>query len=560
MNTFKKILFIFDKNKYHILPLSILFIVLSLLEIIGISFLSIFISSLVEKNILSNNFLNNFIEDLPFLEKIILNIKYLSALIIIIFLIKGFATFSINFYIEYFTKKVALEVRRQLVTQFLNDNIHNVYEKNISKYIETIIRLVELFQGPCTSALIKILSDLTILLFISIMIVFSSTPHILFSIIIFFVLGILYVLYFGPKLKKYSKLHSESSKDIIRSTYEMILGVSEIKSYDKQNFFKEKFNAFNKILFINSLKSDLPNLFVRPFFEFLLTVIIVSLCLLFISNGDDSNNNLFQLSLISICLLRVFPIINSLISSQNKFNSSKYAVSEIYSFLKNKDIKKLSDKIQINEFKKIEIKNLSFKYENKKQKIFKDLNFAIKSPDLVGVSGTSGSGKTTLISIILGNLRNFDGEIIINDKYNFKNINLYEWVKIFAYIPQEPYLFNDTIAKNISLEKNFDESKVIECLKMVGMEEFTLKEKMNIYVGDRGTSLSGGQKQRISIARALYHDKKFIILDEPTSQLDKKNTEIILKTINKIKDTKTIIIISHDQKILNNCNFLIKLN
>ncbi len=557
MDNFKKIIFIFGKDKFHLIPLTLSFIVLSFLEVLGIGFLGVFVTNIVDQNISSNEILQKVIQNFPILNEIIFNLKYLSIIIIIAFFLKSLITFSINFYIEYFTKIVALKVRNRLIDGFLSENIYSINKKNISKYIETIIRLVEIFQGACISSLIRIFSDILILFFVSIIIIYSSSGLTTIGIIVFFILGYLYVSFLGPKLKKYAKLHSESSKDIIRSTYEMIIGISEIKSYDKKSFFKEKFDRFNNKVFINSLKGDLPNLFTRPFFEFVLTVVIISIFLFLGIGNEDVQDNLLTISIICLSLLRIFPIINSLISSQNRYNSSKYAVSEIYSSLTERLNKDQSRKKIITEFKHLKFNKVSFKYSN--ETVISKISFNIKKNSINGIIGRSGSGKTTLVSIILGNLQNYEGEINVNDNYDLKDINLDEWIKIFSYIPQETYLFNDTIANNISLDNNYDEEAIFECLRAVGLNEFCNKEKISSLVGDRGTQLSGGQRQRISIARSLYHKKNFIIFDEPTSQLDVKNSKIILETIKNISKDKTIIIISHDKDMMRYCENIIEL-
>ena len=376
MDNYKKILFIFGKDKFHLIPLTLSFIVLSFLEVLGIGFLGVFVTNIVDQNISSNEILQKVIENFPILNEIFFKLKYLSIIIIIAFFLKSLITFSINFYIEYFTKIVALKVRNRLIDGFLSENIYSINKKNISKYIETIIRLVEIFQGACISSLIRIFSDILILFFVSIIIIYSSSGLTTIGIIIFFILGYLYVSFLGPKLKKYAKLHSESSKDIIRSTYEMIIGISEIKSYDKKSFFKEKFDRFNNKVFINSLKGDLPNLFTRPFFEFVLTVVIISIFLFLGIGNEDVQDNLLTISIICLSLLRIFPIINSLISSQNRYNSSKYAVSEIYSSLTERLNKDQSKKKIITEFKHLKFNKVSFKYSN--ETVISKISFNIK--------------------------------------------------------------------------------------------------------------------------------------------------------------------------------------
>jgi ATP-binding cassette subfamily B protein len=137
--------------------------------------------------------------------------------------------------------------------------------------------------------------------------------------------------------------------------------------------------------------------------------------------------------------------------------------------------------------------------------------------------------------------------LVDNEEINLKNLK--QWKNKIAYVPQEAFLFDDSIAKNISLEldyENIDQKKLIECTKLSEIYDFinNLPKKFDTLVGENGAYLSGGQKQRIGIARALYKNKEILVLDEATNALDSEAEEMILKNLANIKDI-TIIQVTH---------------
>ena len=198
----------------------------------------------------------------------------------------------------------------------------------------------------------------------------------------------------------------------------------------------------------------------------------------------------------------------------------------------------------------MEFKKISFSYPSNSREIIKNLSFKINKGEILGISGDSGIGKTTLAEIILGLQNPSSGKILLNNKKI--NLTKSNFRNIISYIPQKTFLFDATIDENITLfEKNVDYKK-LNLIKKICNINFEKKGK-NSFVGETGNKLSGGQIQRIGIARGLYRNHSILILDEPTSSLDKTNENLIIKNILKFKKNNTLIIISHNPKILSFC-------
>ena len=222
-------------------------------------------------------------------------------------------------------------------------------------------------------------------------------------------------------------------------------------------------------------------------------------------------------------------------------------------------IKKKESNI-INNFKNIEFKNVSFKYLNSKRYILKNTSLKIKKGEIIGLKGESGSGKSTLINLMLGLLEPTNGKILVNGK-NLKLFNN-SWLKLLSYVPQNVFVTDSNIFKNIGFGKKISDikkSKVITLLKKLNIYKDIKLKGLNKSLGERGAFFSGGQVQRIVFARALYKDPNIIFFDEATKGLDKKNEQNIFKLLLKLKDKKTLIISSHNQDLLNICDHIFEL-
>ena len=209
---------------------------------------------------------------------------------------------------------------------------------------------------------------------------------------------------------------------------------------------------------------------------------------------------------------------------------------------------------------KMAFNNISF-YFNVEKKFINNISFEIKKNQILGVSGPSGSGKSTLINIIVGLLKPKSGEIFLDN--NLVNINTIGWRNLFSYVPQNIFIFEDTLKNNILLnntDSGINDGEIFNLLKILKLDKIAKSENdLNLYLQENGKNLSGGEKQRIGFARALISKKPILILDEATNALDKKSQKEILDIVVSFKDKKTIIIISHDNEVMKICDNVLDL-
>ena len=191
--------------------------------------------------------------------------------------------------------------------------------------------------------------------------------------------------------------------------------------------------------------------------------------------------------------------------------------------------------------KDLNIKNVSFKFENSTDLILDKINLKFNQNDFIGIYGESGSGKTTFINLLLGLYKPDEGEMFFGGKNIFNNLK--SWRKLLSFIPQNIYILDDTIIKNVAFGHDSEKiniEKVNDALKKANAYQFvySLKNNLNTNCGELGEFLSGGQRQRIAIARAFYNNSKIFIFDEFTNFLDEEKEDEIMREISRMKKTR----------------------
>ena len=206
----------------------------------------------------------------------------------------------------------------------------------------------------------------------------------------------------------------------------------------------------------------------------------------------------------------------------------------------------------------IEFKNVSFSY-NKDAKVLKDVSFTAKQGEVTALVGISGSGKTSVLRLI-SRLYDYDTGSILIDGKDIKNISTESLFKNVSIVFQDVTLFNTSIMENIRLgRESATDEEVKEAARLANCMDFIekLPDGFNTLIGENGAELSGGERQRISIARAFLKDAPVLILDEISASLDVDNEKKIQDSLNKLIKDKTVIIISHRLKSIENVNKIV---
>ena len=448
-------------------------------------------------------------------------------------------------------------MNKLFVNYLKRDYLFHVYN-NSAKILKDITEEVHNvsvgYMGSLTSIILESIMIVVLLSFLLVIQIKTTFIVIIFAGIILYIIYIILkknITNLGEKREKYNLIN-------LRNIMQAFEGIKEIKIFQKEKEISQNFiNNSKKIQKINWLVAFL-NETPRLFFELISILSFLIILLFFVKLNYSFIEIISYFTVILAVFIRIMPSINKCIVSYVNITINKRSLNVIFEELIEKNTIKIiraNEKIIFNN--KIIIKDLTFYYEKEEQKIFDKLNFEIKKGEFIALIGGTGSGKTTLIDLIAGLLSPKNGGIFVDDKNIADSKN--GWFKKIGYVPQNIFLNDDSIEKNIAFtvdEKEVDKNKVIEVSKQSQIYEFvkSKKDQFDTIVGERGAMLSGGQRQRMGIARALYSNSEILILDEFTSALDNKTEEEILKELSKLKGDKTIIISTHRSALLKNCD------
>jgi len=504
-------------------------------------------------------FLNNFYD----FSKIEINeiLFFIIGLILIVYLIKSIFLTYLEFGIQRLINDIRVELTSVLFKRYINSPYKFHLKNNSSILLRNLTVEIVAFCHGIIGPILILAKEFFIITFIVILLFLFDYKISIFT----FLFGILLIFSIKKILKKIlytlglkgMNYRGEANKIILES----FQGIKFIKSYKLEgNFVNRLLKNLQMTATVKAKETAIQSV-PRIWIE-LLVLITLSLLGLYFYIFNISMSVYFSfISLFLLAMLKMLPSFMSAIRIINGYQSYKPSIDFIkkeldegmdYKAFQNEDLK--NDKIEFN--KELVIDNISFKYDGQKENIIENLSLKIsKRGELIGVFGDSGVGKTTLIDILIGLHNPHKGKFYLDG--NLVEQKLIRG-KVFGYVPQFIYLFDDTIKNNILISNNrkISDEYYNEILEQCDLSNFinSLPESSNTLIGENGAQISGGQKQRIGLARALINDAKILILDEATSALDKRTEDNIFDTLKKISLKKSILIITHNRNLLSYCD------
>lgn len=533
------------KEKLNIVKLYFLMIIGGVLELIGVSFFFPLIQMIMKTGTTD-------LKSIIKLALVIIGIYFLKNLFLI-YMYRSIFNFTYG-------------GRKNLSQKMFETYMKEPYAFHLDRNPAVLQRAINSDVTGCYDALrcfLQMMSEIVICFGLTVLLIITDVKMALFLLVL--VGSCMSVVYITTK-KKVRKLGAsdmEYSGKMLQWVSQGISGIKEIKLLGNESYFINEFGGHSekssKARSVQQLLMQVPRLLTE-------TVCMTGILLLIIFyslRGKDLIEFIPTLSVFAVAAFRLLPSVGKINGHLTEFQFNLPKVDFIYNDLtelRNDENGQNADRLNEKEISfnnKIEIVNLTFKYEKSNESVLEDVSFDINKNQSVGFIGATGAGKTTLIDIIIGVLEPTRGEIL-SDGVSIKN-NIYNWYKKIGYVPQTIYLTDDSIRKNIALginDSDIDDERIRIVLKQTQLEEFvdSLPDGIGTIVGDRGIRLSGGQRQRIGIARALYINPEILVLDEATSALDTDTEVAVMDAIDSLYGTVTMLIIAHRHSTLKKCD------
>jgi ABC-type multidrug transport system fused ATPase/permease subunit len=565
LNYIKRIASLIGERKKFVPFLVLLFLFNTSLDLLGLSLIVPFISILSDPTYLENS---SYLIELNSLFNVTNHnqtILLLCVILLVMFFLKLIFSILVNYAILRFSFNTLAYLKIKLMSGYQNMNYSDFLKRNSSEYIQSLLDFSGIFNGSVLMPALRLMAELIICAGILIFLATSQGISLLILLSLITIFGLSFDFFTRKRLKNYGQFGAAANELSIQSVNEAMQGFKEIRVLGKEeSFFKDlelgaKGNS--KYAILSSTIGIMP----RYILEFIIILFIVSL--VYLASSDtffEVSSIIPTIAVFGVASIRLLPSTGMVMNAISTIRLGQYATDRLYSDLvklDNINVKR-SNKIKKFNFNSLELKNVYFKYDNSEKWAIRDLSLKINAGESIGIVGTSGSGKTTLVDLILGLLDIDQGEILINERPVSENLELLR--SRSAYLPQEIFITDNSLKKNIALginEEDIDEKKILESIKKSSLESFveSLEEGIETKLGDKGVRLSGGQRQRVAIARSFYHERDLLIMDESTSALDSSTERVITQQIDQLKGSKTIIIIAHRESTLDNCDRVIEL-
>ena len=544
-----------SKKKFYIIIL--LFIILSLLEIISIGAVIPFTAAIFSPDTISSiNFLKNFSGYLKDNQDSLIII--FCFVFFIIFLLKNIFLLFVQRFISYFISDVKVYVGKKLLTKFLKQEYLFFMSSKQGKLITILNSETQILGDNYIQSLMVLISEILILIGILTLIILTDNAKGLLIVIPIAFLVYLFVKKINKKIKSWSNKRVILAEDLSTLNQRIFLGIRDIYFSTNIVGLIDNYSLLNKGKNDLEVKNNVVQLIPRAILE--ITGLSVILGYILYLTSIDINKDLIisNLTFYFLIAYRSIPSFNKILIQYQRIKYSKNSIKNIDSILSLKDTRdiELKNDIKFTLKDKIVIKNISFGY-NKLNSI-SNVNFEIKKGELIGIYGESGSGKSTLLNILTLLIRPDKGNIYIDQKNLEELSEIKNFQTLITFISQDTFLLEDSIKNNIVFEttKKIDEVKLEYAINFSEVDKFLdkLPEGIDTLVGSNSRKISSGQRQRIALARAIYNLNEILVLDEATNALD-INTEMnIMRNIKNLKGKKTIIIVSHNKENLKDCD------
>lgn len=454
---------------------------------------------------------------------------------------------SRNLYIDYFNRGL----------QFIKQSNSAVLSRNVNivcyTFVTGVLRPIATIAGEAV---------LFALLFTA-MALYNLTTALL-AAAIFAVAAWLYFRIMRRRLDLYGKRENEAQRRKYRDVTESYRGFAEIEI---NNAFASRLASFDEqmatIISVgrkNATAATLPHIFTEVGLALAMALLVV-LCA---ESGSSDLKMLF--GIFAISALRLLPSIRAIMASWTALRYNRYTIDIIGELPKSGHTERDSSTERINFQREIEVRNLSFRFDDAESDTLHNLSLTINRGEKVAITGRSGAGKTTLLNLLLGLYTPSRGEILIDGRRLDASAHR-RWQNSIGYVSQSIFLTDSTLLENIALgqrSEHIDRERVMRAVEAASLGEFIaqLPHGLDTRIGECGALLSGGQRQRIGIARAIYKEADILFFDEATSSLDnltERDINSAIEHLSKQNSQLTIVVVSHRDSSLGYCDRTITL-
>jgi len=577
INYLSKVLYVLTGSRKSLIFLLLIFIFTSILEAFGIGLVGPFISLATNPESIQSITVLDWAYRKSGFETPQQFIPIVGFIIIAIFCIQALLYFAAQTYIFRYTHKQKSILISRLLKAYLKAPYTFHLNQNTASIIRNIITETNMFTNGCLLALLIFVTNGIVICVLTGLMAYSNS---LLLVMVLVVLVPTFLLFskLGHRFKRWGRIQSQTQKEMISTINHGLGGLKETRVIGCESYFENQIDQqaqkYARAATLSQASNLLPNIFIKTSLIVFVVLFVSLFHVFFTESGQDLTA---VMGVFAVASVRLIPASSQFVQSMAKMRTSSYALNMLYLDLKEIEKQKIHNRLEVlpdartngaahgknkgnqtlNFAKQIELINVTYRYPEASELSLDQISFKIKKGESIALIGKSGAGKTTLVDVILGLLELEHGDIKVDGVSIYENLRC--WQNLVGYIPQSIFLTDDTIERNIAFgvpDEQIDEERLHKAIAAAQLEELVeqLPDGIKTGVGERGVRLSGGQRQRIGIARAIYHEREILVLDEATAALDNETESRVTAAINALAGTKTLIVIAHRLSTVENCD------
>ena len=544
------------RQKIGFVILIFMAILLSVVETVGISAIMPFISIASNPDLVNQNKIYHTVYTFLNFKTPNSFIIFLGIGIMVFYFFRALYNVLYTYFLAKYSNSVFMHLSSRLFAVYLKQPYTSFLQQNASTLTNHIMGEANMTSTYLLSFLQIFPEAFTITLLYIIMLIANTSMTLILTTVL--AISVAIIIRAITKInRKQGSIRSAANDKLYKTLGEAFGNFKFITLRGNDADLLTRFNTINtkksRSQIISTMLQTLPRCIIESFGFIILIAVIVYI----VWKYQSAETVIPTVSLYALSMYRILPALNRSMGCLSTLVYNQKSMDIVHEDLSLPVRQEGTTPVSFNHT--IRAENISFSYvENKK--ILHKIGLTIHKGEKLAIVGESGGGKSTLVDLLIGLHRPDEGALYV-DETEITNDNIRDWRRHIGYIPQTIYLFDGTVAENISFGSPYDEKRIEAVLKKVCLWDMLQeREGLHTRVGDGGVQLSGGQKQRIGIARAIYTNPDILVLDEATSALDTETEAQIMEEIYQLSQDKTLIIIAHRLSTIELCDRRIEIH
>jgi ABC-type bacteriocin/lantibiotic exporter with double-glycine peptidase domain len=488
-------------------------------------------------------------------------LAYLGGFVLVVLVLANALSGATTWLMLRFANRKGYALSMRLLSSYLTKPYVFYLDRHTAELQKNVFGEVQRVTGGVLVPVVQIVARASVVLFISGLLVLANP---LMALVVAGTLGMAYfVLYRFAR----ATLHSVGRESVeaggqrAKHGIEALMGFKEIKLLGRERHFLARFEKPSLRWADTQTKSQALALLPRYAVETVAFSLILVLAIYLLASGRGSGELLPLLGLYAFAGYRLMPALQLIFAGFAAIRNATPALELVLRDLQ-PDVASTPHgfELPLSLNKQVSLVNVRFRYPGAAGWMLESVNLSIAKNTSVALVGSTGCGKTTVVDLLMGLLEPLEGRLEV-DGAKVDQRNLRQWQRNIGHVPQQIFLCDDTIARNIALglpDEEIDWEQLERASRLARLHDFVAKLPggYRTVVGDRGIRLSGGQRQRIGIARALYGDPELLVLDEATSALDNVTENAVFEALQALSGRKTIVMVAHRLSTVRGCDLI----